>query len=84
MLTFEGLYYALITTISVLTLGIVIIKLIAYLTKKIVDYAAFVFPTVPLILVVIAIFIICLVTPSIVFHISSKSSVTERIRETAN
>lgn len=81
MLTFEGLYYAGLTTTFILTIGIAIIYGISVLTKQIADYAVFVFPTVPLILLIIFIFAVCLITPSIVFKESSKRSITERIRE---
>ena len=81
MLTFEGLYYAGLTTTFILTIGIAIIYGISVLTKQIADYAVFVFQTVPLILLIIFIFAVCLITPSIVFKESSKRSITERIRE---
>lgn len=81
MLTFEGLYYALITIGFILTIGIGIIYGMSELAKNIADYATFVFPTLPLISLIIVIFAVCLITPSLVFKISSKQSVTERIRE---
>lgn len=84
MLTFEGAYYASITTLFIFTLGIGIIYGIAELTKKIADYAEFVFPTVPLLTLVVFIFLVCLITPGVVFETSSKKSVIERIRETEN
>lgn len=84
MLTFEGLYYALVTTVFILTLGIGIIYGVGELTKNIADYAVFVFPTIPLIYLIIVIFAVCLITPSIVFKVSTKKSVTERLREIEN
>ena len=81
MLTFEGLYYALITTAFILTLGVGIIYGIGKLAKNIADYAVFVFPTIPLIALIVVIFTVCLITPSIVFKASSKKSITERLRE---
>ena len=81
MLTFEGLYYAAITTLFISTIGMAIIYGISKLTKQIADYAVFVFPTVPLVVLIIFIFAVCLITPAIVFKISSKNSITERIRE---
>lgn len=82
MLTFEGLYYAGITTALIGTLGIGIIFSIAKLTQEIADYATFTFPAVILIILVSLIFIICLVTPRIVYKVFSKESVTERLRKT--
>ena len=84
VLTLEGFYYAGLTSLFISTIGVGIIYLIAFMTTKIADYAVFIFPTVPLITLIIIIFVICLITPSIVFKISSKKSVTERIREIEN
>ena len=81
MLVFEGVYYAGITTLLICTLGTGIIFGISALAKNMADYAVFTFPAVPLIFLTIIIFIICFVTPSIVFKACSKQSVTERIRE---
>lgn len=80
MLVFEGLYYAGIITLLICTLGISIILVVSALTRNIADYAIFSFPTVQLIVLTIVIFIICLITPIIVFKACSKQSVTERIR----
>ena len=81
MLTIEGLYYAGITTVFISTIGMAIVYGVAILSKKIADYAVFVFPTDPLVILIISIFIVCSVTPSIVFKSSSKKNITERIRE---
>lgn len=81
MLTFEGLYYAVITTLFISTIGMAIIYEVYNLTKEIADYAAFAFPVVPLALLLIFIFLVCLVTPTIVFKLLSKNSVTDRLRE---
>ena len=81
MLVFEGVYYAGITTLLICTLGTGIIFGISVLAQNMADYAVFTFPAVSLIFLTIIIFIICLVTPSIVFKACSKQSVTERIRE---
>lgn len=84
MLTYEGLYYALVTTGFILTLGIGIIYGIGELSKNIADYAAFVFPTTALVALIIVILAVCLITPAIVFKVSTKKSVTERLREIEN
>ncbi len=81
MLVFEGLYYAGITSILISTLGTSIILAISNLTRNIADYAVFTFPTTSIISLTIIIFIICLITPTIVFNACSKQSITERIRE---
>ena len=81
MLTFEGLYYAVITISLILTVGMAIVYGVSQMTMQIADYAVFIFPIMELIILTIVIFLVCLVTPAIVFKASSKKSVTERIRE---
>lgn len=81
MLVFEGGYYAVITTFLISTFGMVIIFEIAKATKKIASYAKFVFPTLSFICLLVFIFIICLITPLVVYKYSSLKSVTERLRE---
>ncbi|MEG1870903.1 MAG: FtsX-like permease family protein, partial [Peptostreptococcaceae bacterium] len=80
MLTFEGLYYAGITTALILTVGMAVIYGVGRLSREIADYAVFTFPAVEVISVIIVIFIVCLITPAILFTNSTKKSVTERIR----
>ena len=80
MLTFEGLYYAGITTVLILTVGMAVIYGVGTLTLKIADYAVFTVPKVEIVSVIIVIFIVCLITPAILFTNSTKKSVTERIR----
>ena len=81
MLTLEGLYYGGITTLLISTLGVGIVYIIAELTKQMADYATFIFPTVPLLSMIVLIFALCLITPSLVYKYSTKKSVTERLRE---
>ena len=84
MLTFEGLYYALITLCMIFTLGIGIIYIIAMLTANLADYAKFIFPTSQLIFLVIIIILVCTIAPGIVYKYSSNKSVIERLREINN
>lgn len=81
MLTFEGFYYAGITSLLVSTLGIKMVFIIGKMVKKIDRYSSFTFPTNDIIYLTILIFAVCLITPTIVYKYSSKKSVTERIRE---
>ncbi|MDO5011454.1 MAG: FtsX-like permease family protein [Intestinibacter bartlettii] len=81
MLTFEGLYYALITLGMIGTLGMGIIYVIAELTQNLADYAQFVFPTNQLIFLVVVISAVCTITPRIVYKYSTKKSVIDRLRE---
>ncbi|MBU3074489.1 ABC transporter permease [Clostridium estertheticum] len=80
MLTFEGLYYAGITTILILTAGMAVIYGVGTLTREIADYAVFTIPVIEITSVIIVIFIVCLITPVILFTNATKKSVTERIR----
>lgn len=84
MLTLEGFYYAGITTLFICTIGMAVVYGIAQLSKQIADYAEFIFPIIPIVLLIGFIGIVCLITPVIVFKMSSKKSVTERIREIEN
>lgn len=84
LLSFEGMYYAGITSILICTVGVAIVYLVAEMTKKIVDYAQFIFPIVPLVILITIIFTVCLIVPRVVFKIASKKSVTERIRKIEN
>ncbi|WP_338660916.1 ABC transporter permease [Paraclostridium sordellii] len=81
MLNLEGMYYAGITTLLVSSFGVAIIFKISEMAKKIYSYAEFVFPSNKFIFLIILIFIICTVTPNIVYKYFSKDSVTERLRE---
>lgn len=80
MISLEGMYYALFTMGFTLTIGRWIVNLIWKIIDKEIDWAVFKFPMIPVLILMIIIFIICLVTPRIVFKISSKKSVTERLR----
>lgn len=84
MITLEGFYYSGITTLFICTIGVAVIYGISQLSKQIADYAEFVFPIIPIVVLIGFIAIVCLITPVIVFKMSSKKSVTERIREIEN
>lgn len=81
MLIFEGLYYAAIESILTCTVGVAIIYGISILARNVADYAVFSFPGIQLMILMILIFTICLITPELVFKVSSKQSIIERIRE---
>ena len=84
MLTYEGIYYAAVTTMFLLTIGLLIIRGIGYLSTLIADYAQFVFPIGTMVLLIGTIFIVCIFTPSLVYKYSSRKTVTERLREIEN
>lgn len=80
MLTYEGLYYAVITTAVIMTIGNGVMYMIAYLSPKIADYAVFHYPVVLTAVIIVVIFAVCLVVPGIVYHSTAKESVTERLQ----
>ncbi len=80
LVTFEGIYYAIITCGLLLTLGSIIINYIAKLSLVIVEYGIYYYPIKELIFVAAIIFIVCLVTPFITYKQLSKDSITDRIR----
>ena len=81
MLMYEGLYYAMIESALILTVGFGIVYGIAQLAQNIADYATFSFPLLPMVVLIVLIFVICLGTPALVYRSSVKQSITERIRE---
>lgn len=81
MLTWEGGYYALITTGLILTVGNGLLWLMSRSVTGIADYAVYHYPILLLILLIQLLFIICLLVPRIVFRATSKESVTERLHQ---
>lgn len=84
MLTCEGIYYAVITTTVIMTLGNIIMYMIARLTPKIADYAVFHYPVVLTAVLIVIIFAVCLAVPGIVYRSTAKESVTERLHDIEN
>lgn len=83
MLCLEGAYYALITVLLILTIGSAILALLSGMFVNIADYAVFRYPFGLMAALIAVICIICTTVPVIVYHFSSKSSVTERLSEGA-
>ncbi len=79
MLTFEGAYYALITSLLILTLGSGVIGVLARLTPMIADYAKVVYPFATMGIMILAIFAICMSVPPLVYRNVSKETVTQRL-----
>lgn len=80
MLIYEGAYYGLITIGLLLTVGNALVYTIAYLAQQMADYAVFHYPVVPMFVIAALIMLICMVVPSVVYHVLSGESVTERLR----
>lgn len=80
MLICEGVYYAMITVVLIVTLGSGIMNLMAYFSAQLADYAIFYYPWKLLIGVILAVFLISLVVPVVVYKTVSRESVVERLR----
>ena len=73
MLVYEGMYYGLITIALILTLGNVIVYMVA-------DHATFHYPVILMFVIAAVIMFICTLVPRIVYQMVSKESITERLR----
>ena len=80
MLVYEGMYYGLITIALILTLGNVIVYMVADLASSIADYATFHYPIILMFVIAAVIMFICTLVPRIVYQMVSKESITERLR----
>ncbi len=80
MLTFEGVYYALITIFLLLTLGSGALALVGKAAVNIADYAVYHYPFALMGLLSLVLFLVCFAVPRIVYRASAKQTVTERLR----
>ena len=84
LITVEGLYYAVMTTALILTVGNVFVYIVTRLMPAVADFAVFKYPLLPLILLLSCIFVICIAVPFTVYRLSSKATITERLRDIEN
>lgn len=84
LLTFEGGFYALISVILIMTLGNAFLLLVADAVPGIADYARFEYPVLLVIGLMLAIWAICLLVPSLVYKVISKETVIERLHDFEN
>jgi putative ABC transport system permease protein len=82
MLISEGLYYAIITLILVLSAGNLIAYGIFKLFQQQVSFAVFTYPIIPAASIILVIMIICFITPERMYRSLSRETITERLRET--
>ena len=82
MLISEGLYYAIITLILVLSAGNLIAYGIFKLFQQQVSFAVFTYPFIPAASIILVIMIICFITPERMYRSLSRETITERLRET--
>jgi putative ABC transport system permease protein len=81
MLTFEGLYYALITMILLGTVGSGILIGFAKLTSLIEDYPGVRYSFSLAFVMLAALFAICLLVPTTLYKTVSRESITTRLRQ---
>ena len=79
MLTWEGFYYALFTAGCMLTLGNGVLYLISKAVVQIADYTVFSYPFGLVVCLIAVLFAVCLTVPAIVFRMTAKESVTQRL-----
>ena len=82
MLISEGLYYAIITLIFVLSAGNLIAYGIFKLFQQQVSFAVFTYPSIPALVIVLAIVAVCYITPERMYRSLSKETITMRLKET--
>lgn len=82
MLISEGLYYAIITLVLVLSAGNLIAYGIFKLFQQQVSFAVFTYPFIPATSIILVIMIICFITPERMYRSLSRETITERLRET--
>ena len=80
LLLFEGIYYAGIESLLVLTLGNAIVYGIGKWVMKLADYGVFYYPYKTVIVLLLLIWLLCLSVPVLVYQSISKDSVTARLR----
>lgn len=81
MLMYEGMFYGIITTVLIVTLGSLMMYGAGRLCVNIADYAVFHYPHALVAGVVVVLFAICIVVPAMVFRLVTKDTVTSRLRE---
>ncbi|MBE1553962.1 ABC transporter permease [Sporosarcina limicola] len=81
LITFEGLWYALITFTFTLTVGSGINYLAFHVIRENLGFGTFTYPIVPLLLYTCVVFFLCGIIPLLLYRLVSRESVVERLRE---
>ena len=84
ILTLEGGIYALISTGLIMTFGNAFLFLVAKAVPNMVNYAKFEYPVMLIIGLIVAIFIICLSVPVIVYKMTSNETIIEQLHKFDN
>lgn len=82
MLITEGITYSVIVSTLLITLGSGIIILSFKILKSNVKYAKFTFPYIPMVVIIIFLFIICVIVPIVIYKKMETESVIERLNST--
>ena len=80
LLSLEGGYYAIITFVSLSTIGIGLIYLLMQAVKSQMYYLEFKFPTGILALLFTLLFAVCIITPLLAYKSINKKSIVERLK----
>ncbi len=80
MLRYEGLGYALLSTLLIVTLGSGVCCAAFSIFKTVAIFAVFVYPTVQILIAITLITAACVATPMIVVSMINKYPVVERLR----
>lgn len=81
MLIYEGLGYAVITLILVLSIGNAVTYGIFKLFEQQASYATFTYPLIPMAVTIMVVLVVCFVTPQMLYRSINKSTIVERMRE---
>ena len=84
ILTLEGGIYALISTLLIMTFGNAFLLLVANAVPNLANYAKFEYPVLLIVCLILAIFVICLSVPAIVYKATSDETVIERLHNFEN
>ncbi len=81
LLIYEGLGYAVITLIFVLSVGNAVTYGIFKLFQQQTSFAIFTYPYIPLAITIIVIMAVCLITPERIYRSINRATIVERLRE---
>lgn len=82
LLAWEGLFYVIVTSVISLAASTVLYTILAKTITKLIPYAAFSFPSLPAVCIVVLLLAICLLTAAVMYRSASRESVTQRLRDT--
>ena len=80
LLLFEGMYYAAVESLMILTMGGGLVYGIGKYTMYVADYGVLCYPYKTVIVLLVLVWLLCLCVPVFVYQSISKESITERIR----